>query len=280
MNKNLKKLKPLKLRVLPKLTIGVDFGINAGITLSSGKTYILNFENELYQENIDKQCIKGCITRQIDLLIQELPTQDWNITFGIEDLSISDMPISQPQKWFLSQIKSIFIEMLDKNCIKYNLHCPRLSSQLCWRCGYVFDGNREYWRFSCRHVKCDYQDKADVNAAKNFATYSATKLAINAIKKREDYRNRFHVNINTNESNKIDYILIENIPRVERYLKEFQLKYPRTWEELRNYYKMKRVQEIKDKQMKRVQEIKDKKCCFEPFLVRALKGHASVCTGD
>lgn len=101
--------------------------------------------------------------------ISDIVLEDLNLTFGATFIKHPDFEIkySRLVRFLrLSSVKTWFIQQANKRGIRVHLTNPAYTSQTCPSCGSVSRENRKTQEiFLC--VSCDYQENADLNAAKN-----------------------------------------------------------------------------------------------------------------
>ena len=178
------------------------------ITTSTYKGYCDSLKPEIDKNEPDWDFIKEWIKRCTAYVISEFKTSKATI-LALEDLSFAGMNYEK----FMILLQEKILE--SQIHIKMQLVDPSCTSRTCWICGFEDIRNRpSQAEFLC--LNCNFNENADVNAAKIITIRCAIDLAKEAKERGQDWKNRFHIL----ESSRYNKILIENI---EWANKEIQL---------------------------------------------------------
>lgn len=162
-----------------KIAVGVDTGINALATLSTGE----RFGNDI-KDCIDrvKRCrgngqlrARRALKQRIDEVAKELILKDADLIVveklkGLGHNSKVKRRLTKNMrcsigawnwKYWLKRVQYA----CELNRVSFRSVHPQYTSQACHACGYTDRGNRNGEMFRC--LKCGHKDNADVNAANN-----------------------------------------------------------------------------------------------------------------
>ena len=164
-----------------KNCIGIDTGINALASLSTGQQFGTNIKLSIERVKRCKQGSKGQLKlrRALKQIIDEVAKTiiafepDLVVVEKLKDLgkngklrrrlskNIRRSIGTWNWKYWLGRVE----QRCEDNRISFRTVSPCYTSQTCSRCGHVDRGNRDGEMFKCQ--KCGHTDNADINASQN-----------------------------------------------------------------------------------------------------------------
>jgi IS605 OrfB family transposase len=161
--------------------IGVDTGLISLCTTSEGVqtgTHILPIIDKIRQcqyGSKHQKRLRNYLKDEISKVAKELTQQDLKLIVveGLSKLNHKTKIKRTLGKTMRQRLGSwnyrLWLERIHKGCednrVAFRTVSPYYTSQQCSACGHIERSNRKSEMFKCQ--KCDYEDNADINAAKN-----------------------------------------------------------------------------------------------------------------
>ena len=162
-----------------KKELAIDAGINCLLSCSDGKQYGVELKNLINELN-NKQQKSHSYDRKLNQIHNYIR---WCVN-QLDFVSLSDLILEKLKyiqigtrgrvnkttrkllkSWNLGLLHTAIEQKCEENCVRLHYVSPKYTSRTCPICGHIDKRNREGVVFKC--VNCDYEDNADINAAKN-----------------------------------------------------------------------------------------------------------------